>query len=104
MAKELIGGRDGSLSELQVSCIDQPPTLEHHQKRQDQSRDEAEVRRKQLVKETNERNNNQAVVTLLSYAAELEPYGTRTKPPSWLRRIYIRWTCKLQQIIEIIKE
>lgn len=95
MSKEFIGDH------LHVNCIDRPPTLEHHQQRQDQCKTDQLER---LTAQASIRNANNAVETLQHYAAELEPFGTRTKPPSWFRRKYIRWSYKLQEIIKIIRE
>lgn len=121
MSRELIGGPDGAMSTLiidssYVSCIDKPPSLESHQKRRDEQDKASEQRRLELVKQETaqqletlatdvlHRNSNQAVETLQRYAAELEPFGTRTKPPSWFSRKYIRWSYKLVEIVKIIKE
>lgn len=99
-----------------VSCIDKPPSLESHQKRRVEQDELNERHRLELVKQETEqqleslttdtlrRNNNQAVEALLQYAAELEPYGTRTMPPPWYKRLYWRWSCKLKEIIKIVKE
>ena len=109
MSRELIGGRDGELSTLvvepiYVSCIDKPPTLAQHQQRRDEKDELHEARLNTLRVEMVVRSANDAVETLQRYAAVVEPYGTRTKPPSWFRRKYIRWSYKLKEIIKIIRE
>lgn len=109
MSRELIGGSDGAMSTLiidpsYVSCIDKPPSLESHQRRRDEEDEAHDARLNTLRAEMATRSANDAVETLQRYAAELEPFGTRTKPASWFRRKYIRWTYKLHEIIKIIRE
>lgn len=110
MSRELIGGPDGALSTLiidpsYVSCIDKAPTLESHQTRRNEQDAATEQRRLELVaQETSERVNNEAVKIIQRYAAELEPFGTRTMPPPWYKRLYWRWAYKFKEIVKIIKE
>lgn len=110
MSRELIGGPDGALSTLIIdpsyeSCIDKAPTLESHQLRRDERDEVIKQRRLEtLTADTLHRNSNQAVETLQRYAAELEPFGTRTMPPPWYKRLYHRWVYKFKEIVKIIKE
>lgn len=88
-----------------VSCIDKAPTLESHQTRRNEQDAATEQRRLELVaQETSERVNNEAVEIIQRYAAELEPFGTRTMPPPWYKRLYWRWAYKFKEIVKIIKE